>query len=255
VPVDPTFQKAVAPFVPVQAYYDGLNGGIIKWTLAHGNDNTDPSVLAWILDPNGEVIAQAPHSVVYRAASFAKWLDEHAGASFPLVDPSQFTACKKEALAIAGRRKLGATLQTLRPWAEDATDGARQQEAIQLRDKLLAYARSKQDRAAQKRETDPASTLALEAELSKEFAGDTIGDAARERLDALKKDDAFQANLKATELLAKALAVSQLKQKQGKPDPAMLRQAGGLLVALCKKYPGTPAAKRADALLGEWGLK
>ncbi len=46
-------QKLLARVEPVEWLYDGLNGKIIKWTFENGNDNHDPSVLAYYLEKHG----------------------------------------------------------------------------------------------------------------------------------------------------------------------------------------------------------
>ena len=53
-------QKLLPKVEPVMWLYDGLNGKIIKWTLANGNDNHDPSVLAYLVDRNGKVFSHCP---------------------------------------------------------------------------------------------------------------------------------------------------------------------------------------------------
>lgn len=255
-PSDAGFQKAIEGFIPVRAYYDGLNGNIIKWSLANGNDNHDPSVLAWLIDPTGEVIAQSPKGVAYNAAGFAKWIDGHAGSSFPRIDLAAFPACKKEAQAVAGRTKLGTTLATLRAYAAaadaDGADAERRAQAAVLVAKLTGYAEWKFERAAKKRRTNPPAALRLYKELSGEFKGDTIGDEATRTYDTLKKDPAFKASVTAHSMLEHARAILESTSKPGKPAPPAVRtQVAGLLLQLTKKYPDTPAAAQARGLLDE----
>lgn len=252
-PSDAKFQQAVAGFIPVRAYYDGLKGTIIKWSEEHGNDNHDPSVLAWIIDPTGEVIAMAPKGTVYQAATFAKWIESHAGSSFPLVDVDAYPTCKKEASAVAGRKKLGTTLATLREYAADASDAQRQAQAKALVAKLTGYAAWKLERAEKKQTTNPVAALEIYKELGAEFKGDVIGDEAKATYDTLKKDKDFKASMTAHTLLEQALALVKHKTKKGKDTPpAVKHQAAGILMKITKKYPDTPAAKRAAELLAEW---
>ena len=68
----------LARFETVEWLYDGLNGKVIPWTLEHGNTNHDPSVLAFVLQPDGTVVTRAPDAVPYQASSFARWLEEQA---------------------------------------------------------------------------------------------------------------------------------------------------------------------------------
>jgi len=252
VPSDEQFERAAEPFIPVRAYYDGLKGNIIKWSEEHGNDNHDPSVLAWLIDPKGEVIAMAPKGTVYSAASFVKWITKHAGSSFPLVDVRAFPTCQKEAQAVAGRKKLGTTLHTLREYAADAADAERQAQAKALMAKLTGYAGWKLERAAKKRRTDPPAALAIYKELSGEFKGDSIGDEAQATYDTLKKDKAFKASVTAHRMLAQAKALLKRKTKKGKPTPPAVRHhVAGLLLKLTQKYPDTPAAAQARGILDE----
>ncbi len=69
---------AAARYECVEWLYDGLGGKVIAWTKEHGNRNDDPSVLAWVADASGAVIAQAGEA--YAPDAFAKWLDEQADA-------------------------------------------------------------------------------------------------------------------------------------------------------------------------------
>ena len=228
-PSDPKFQAVAKNFVPVRGYYDGLKGKIITWSFANGNDNHDPSVLAWVIDPQGEVIAMAPKGTVYQAGSFTKFLEKHATASFPLVDVAAFKILTKEAAAVAGRKKLGATMKALRGFAAQTEDAARQAEAKTLQAKLQAYADYRLGRAKAKQATDPAGALAIYKELSKEFKGDAIGDAAKATHDTLKKDPAFKKELQAFGILAQAIKTAESKQKQGKPHPSLHGKLRGLL--------------------------
>ncbi len=251
-PADTTFQAAAARFIPVRAYYDGLKGNIIKWSFEHGNDNHDPSVLAWLIDPKGEVIAKSPTGVVYNANNFAKWLSQHAGSSFPSIDVAAFPECKKEARAVAARKRLGTTLATLRDYAADGAAPERQAQAKALMAKLTGYAEWKLERAAKKRASNPVAALALYKELAGEFKGDAIGDEAKATYDTLKKDKAFQASVTAHQMLAHAKALVANNTKRGKPlPPAVRNQVAGLLMQLTKKYPDTPAGGQARALLDE----
>ncbi len=62
----------------VEWHYDGLNGKIIPWTSEHGNQSHDPSVQAFVLKSDGQVLARAPNGQVYQASSFAKWAKAEA---------------------------------------------------------------------------------------------------------------------------------------------------------------------------------
>lgn len=251
-PSDAKFQAAAEKFIPVRSYYDGLKGNIIKWSFDNGNDNHDPSVLAWLIDPKGEVIAMAPKGTVYQAGSFTKWIEKHAGSSFPLVDVAAFPKCKKEAQSVAGRKKLGTTLAKLREYAADESDAERQAQAQALMAKLTGYAGWKLEQAEKKKQTNPPAALAIYKELSSEFKGDTLGSEAKVTYDTLKKDKSFKESVKAHAMLAQAQSILESKSKKGKPAPPAVRnQVAGLLMKLIKKYPDTPATAQARGLLDE----
>ncbi|MGE0192417.1 MAG: hypothetical protein AB7T63_10290 [Planctomycetota bacterium] len=61
---------------PVLQTYDGLQGKVIKWTLAHGNTNHDPSVLCWLVHADGEPSATLQTGGQYQPSSMARWLGD-----------------------------------------------------------------------------------------------------------------------------------------------------------------------------------
>jgi hypothetical protein len=62
----------------VEWRYDGLNGKIIPWTKKHGGTSDDPSVQAFVVARNGQVLSRCPGGSTYAGASFARWLSEQA---------------------------------------------------------------------------------------------------------------------------------------------------------------------------------
>ena len=79
-------QKLLAGVEPVEWLYDGLNGKIIEWTFENGNDNPDPSVLAYLVDRNGKVFSSCPKGQAQSVSGFSGWLEEAIrdyGKKFP----------------------------------------------------------------------------------------------------------------------------------------------------------------------------
>ncbi len=72
--------KVLPRFEAVEQIYDGLNGKIVKWTLENGNSNHDPSILAFVVRPDGTVFSSLMNGQQYQAGSFAKWAKEQANA-------------------------------------------------------------------------------------------------------------------------------------------------------------------------------
>jgi len=80
VATDDAVKEQVTRFERVEWCYDGLNGKIIPWTLEHGGTSHDPSVQAFVLGADGEVIVRAPDAEVHQARSFARWAKAQADA-------------------------------------------------------------------------------------------------------------------------------------------------------------------------------
>jgi len=78
--MDEDLAKVLPRFEAVEQHYDGLNGKIIKWTLANGNANHDPSVLAFVVGPDGKVFASLMNGQQYQAGAFTKWAKQQANA-------------------------------------------------------------------------------------------------------------------------------------------------------------------------------
>jgi hypothetical protein len=60
----------------VEWRYDGLKGKIIPWTKERGGTSDDPSVLVFLLAPDGSLVERCPPASAYQASLFAKWLRE-----------------------------------------------------------------------------------------------------------------------------------------------------------------------------------
>jgi hypothetical protein len=77
---DAKVARILARFEPVEWLYDGLNGKVVQWTLAQGNTNHDPSILAFVVGRDGKVFASLMDGKQYQAGAFAGWLEEQADA-------------------------------------------------------------------------------------------------------------------------------------------------------------------------------
>lgn len=252
---DKAVREAAKNYVVVVQDYDGLNGKVIKWTFEHGNTNHDPSVLAWILDPEGGEIARAGGKLG-SASAFAAWLKQHSRASFPLVDPAAFEILKNEARQIAARRKLGAVLASLRDKALEETGKARE-EAGDLLAKLEDYAAFQVKRAKGLMERDPAGALAALKAVAAQFKGDKVGADADAAYKTLKKDKAFQREVKAGLVLAKMRELKRkIKPKRPLTSPSnrkVVNQLRGLMRVLEKSFKDTRMCARARELMKALG--
>ncbi len=265
---DPQFQETAKSFVRVNLHYNGLGGSIIDWTMKAGSAKDHPSVLGFVLDPEGKTLGISKGDAsTYEPRGFTQWLASFQNTSFPLIDPSAFTLLKKEAASVASRKKLGATLATLREKAGGEGDEAA--EAKQLLEKVLPYAEWKWSQAEEAKETDPVASYERFSEIAKELQGDELGDRADEIVKALKKDKAFKDELAAHKIFAKieAAATKLKKCNVSKPldvascDACRVANRGALagmakgLAKIVKKHDGTVTAGKAATLRDALNLK
>ena len=261
---DDQVQAATKAFERVMWHYDGLNGSIIKWTLEHGNTNHDPSVCSWLLDPKGGELSR-PEGALGSAGSYAKWLANHAKASFPLIDADQYPACRKEALNVAARKQLGKTTAKLRELLQDP-DALTVQQVKELLAVVEAYAAFKEARIEELLNSDPLQAEGLLADLAGEFKGDAVGKRAQERLTALQKSERYQSEVVAAKALASLERMEdQFKAYRGKMDfgdagfkeknAALLGKARQVVKELVERWPESAAARKAKALAERWKLE
>lgn len=265
---DSGFKAAADSFERVLHHYDGLKGAVITWTLAHGNDNHDPSVLAWVLDPDGKVIEKCPSGTTYTASAMASWLKKMGQASFPLVDPADYPLVKSEAARIAKRSGLGSTAAKLQQiLAEEGLADDKRQQASALLAKIEGYASFQADRAGQLESSDPAAALEAYKKLASALKGHEAGTRAKARHDAMRKDPKVKQEIAANKLLTQLQAVGESFKphkyraglQYGHPDfvkknKAKLNQARALVAAIQKRYPDTNAAREAAKLATAWKL-
>ncbi|MHC5037616.1 MAG: hypothetical protein ACYTHM_09905 [Planctomycetota bacterium] len=235
--------------------YDGLNGKVIQWTLKHGNTNHDPAVLCWALDPKGNVLGR-PGGKLHSASGFVSWLKEMGRASFPLIDPAKYTVLRSEAKSIAARKNLGTVLADLRGKAEKET-GKAQEEARALLEKLLAYAGYQLDRAEKMKDEDPGEALAMYKNIAAMFKGDEVGEKADAIYTALKKDKAFQREIKAGALYRQMRELkNRINPKRPLDSPSNRKTVAtlrALMQGLQKKFSDTKACEKAKKLMDALG--
>jgi hypothetical protein len=252
---DSDVRREAKNFIRVVQNYDGLHGKVIQWTLKHGNTNHDPAVLAWVLDPKGEELGR-PGGKLQSPSAFASWLAEMSRASFPLVDPAKFKVLRAEAKAVAAQKKLGTVLAALRTKAVEET-GEAKTEAADLLAKLLDFANYQLERAKKLEETSPGEALAFYKKIASTFKGDTVGAKAQATHATLKKDKAFQREVKASAVLDKMKELAgRIKPKRPLTSPAnrkIVASLRALLLALQKKYGDTKVYQRAKKLVDGLG--
>lgn len=258
----PEVTAALANYECVRWIYDP---SVIRWTKAHGNTNDDPTILAYILDPKGEMLEKAEWNQLGSQYGLANWLNQWSVASFPVVNVNDFPNLKTQA-ADAAAKQLGKAMAGVRPLIKG--DDKTAAEARIMFDKLFAYAGWKQGRSATLKEKSPAIALQLLAEVAKDFAGDIIGDQAQTTCEELKKDPKFQAEIKARAALDKALTITaNCKPCVSGQEPDLVKcfrcraknQATyDLLVVTLKKivkdFPETVAGKETAKLYEELSL-
>ena len=267
----PEVQEALEPYTCVEWLYDGLGGSVIRWTHEHGSDHEDPGVLAWILDPDGNVIASGQEGGVLSGTSgLVKWLEEHAKSSFPVFDPSSYDVLQREAALVAGKRKLGKTLSDLRELAAggDKVEAAEQEEATRILAEITPFLDWQFERAEKLVAANPPKALAAFDQLAKDLKGDELGDKAKDRSKELKKSKAFKEELKAWGLLEAVNAMQEDMRPCGKrtldlkscdkcreKNASEMRKAAGVLQTILKRHPDTAAAREATKTLADWSLR
>lgn len=119
-------------------------------------------------------------------------------------------------------------------------------EATAIYDALLAWGTKELERARELESEDAAASYSLYGDLAKNFKGFEPGEKAKDRIDELKKDDAFQDELKAaqaTEVVRKLLDTlsGDLNAPANKRTAAKIQ---GILPAYFKKFGESMAAAR-----------
>jgi hypothetical protein len=134
-------------------------------------------------------------------------------------------------------------------------------EATYLAERIANYGNGILEDAKANETEDAFAAMLGYAEASKNFKGHEIGDKAKTRMKELKKDKAFQKELKAAQMLKQMEAVAgNLKAVNGAINPQHpanrkpVAQLMALRKKLAKKYGDTKAAARAEALFASFGF-
>ena len=157
---------------------------------------------------------------------------------------------------------LGQVLKTLaqKKESKDAVEAA---EANKMFDALLGGGQKNLDAALAVKEARPTVALPRLDRLAAQFAGDEIGTKARQEADLLRKDPKVAKELEADAALKRLHAFEQGFKAAGgdrsrKSPPFRKANAYGIAElltgcqTLIKRYPGTSAAEKAEALLNDY---
>jgi thiol-disulfide isomerase/thioredoxin len=145
-------------------------------------------------------------------------------------------------------------------------DPAVAEEAAFVAEKLTAYGRKLLDEAQNKKAKEPLATWQLTQRVATNFAGTKLGTEASGTLSDLKKDAAFQADLKAWQTLQQVRTLQATLQAppgvENPTDPKFqalnaraLRQMTTLIKQIQKSAPESKACEAAQQIAGQVGLK
>jgi hypothetical protein len=184
-----------------------------------------------------------------------------------ILGPGEWVELKREAAAIVARKNFGKTMATVRK-LQDEGEGAQQEEAARMFERLDRCASREWELAMALKETRPAQAMEAITAFSKKWKGDQYGDEASDMLKELKKDKSFKEAIVADTLLAKLEAtLGEAKPcKFGEPldlagcddcrkdNKKILQAVAALGGKILKKHPDTPAAKAVQDILRSVGL-
>ena len=166
----------------------------------------------------------------------------------------------KIAASLKATRAYGSILKKLAK--EQKKEGVAKEEADYLAGRIRQYGNRNAEEAKELEEEDAYAANALYEQISAMYKGDAIGDAAKARLKALKKDKAFQTELKAGKLAMQIESlIGQLVTPQGRSKPPLTSSSNkgfvtkirGYGKVLGKKYPdakATAAARKSAKSVG-----
>ena len=115
---DEDLTKLLPRFEPVEWCYDGLGGGIIKWTMEAGSKTDHPSVLAFVVGTDGKAFSLLDNGQQYNAGGFVKWAKTQADA-YEKAHPSTRMPFQRADVKVRGE-------DTERKATCDALDAARE---------------------------------------------------------------------------------------------------------------------------------
>lgn len=231
-------------------------GGTDKPTVIEAGDLPGSNVTGipriFVFDHTGKQVFDGSPGQV-DDAMIKKLLDAAPG---PLVKAGSYKACAGEAAALKNSdRPVGSVLKALRTKAEKGKPEA-QLEAQQLLEGVKSYADRQYAGITADRSTDPVSAWLRVQRLALVLKGDEWGKPFEDLVKELKADKPFMDELKAADGLAAIKAqATKIGLDRGQLPPSRKNEAqaiGQAIDQLGKKYPGTRAAKEAEALKAEW---
>ncbi len=157
---------------------------------------------------------------------------------------------RQQSLKLSGNRNFGKIANELAKIAEKS-EGTDKEEATFLRDNIMNYGNSRLTRAGTNEKADAVTALNSYAELGSLFKGTEIGDKATKRKAELKKDKAFQNELKAAEILVyidRNMARMRPGGSKKRYNLRLIRNVRSAAAMLQKKYPTTSAAAKAQSI-------
>lgn len=136
----------------------------------------------------------------------------------------------------------------------EATEPTRtREEASFLRKNIQEFADSCLRRAQTNEKVDPSAAYDEYKEMQSTFKGIEVGEQAKTRYEELKKDKAFQDELKANELLQQITTLSgELRTVRGVPSKGnakVLEQIKAILAQMEKSYPTAIATGKARSMV------
>ena len=182
--------------------------------------------------------------------------------SAALAGPGPYKKLAAQAAQIKAGTGLGQVLKTLAA-KKDSKDAEEAAEAKMMFEALQRGGQENLDAALSYKETKPALAVSRLEKLAAQFSGDEIGTKAKQAADQLRKDPKVAKELEAEQMFRQLQAFEEAFRPAGgvrNPKAPQFRKlnAQGIeaLIGGCQqliqRYPGTAAAKKAEALMNDY---
>ncbi len=201
------------------------------------------------------------HKLIYDGSPFD--VEEHVADAVKaspgaLVVGHTFTKLVREAAAVGAMDgNLAGALRSIRK-ASGGSDEAAKSDADFLLDRITTFTTDALTRIQGEEATDPLDCGERLMRMVSLFKGDDLGKPFVDLAKQLKADKAFQARLNAADMLSQIEAAAAKIGLGSDPDAHRhsddCQNILGGLQTLIKKYPQTPAADKARALISDWNL-
>ncbi len=211
----------------------------------------------FLFDHEGKLVYDGGPSQV--DAALEKAMQDSPGQ---LVAGRTYKKMVKEAATLGAQKTpLAATLKALRK-AADGDDAVAKEEADFLLGRVGEWQGEQLEKIGAARSEDPGRCQTQVTKMAALLKGDELGEPFATLQDELKKDKAFQTELKAAAALAAIradadkckLSKDPASAKSQKSNQAMIAGIAANLKGLQKKFADTAAARQAAELSQEWGL-